>query len=905
LYAMYLSFGFLAAGYAIQSRSPLATGEAAQVSPVTRSRWQRLLGEDLIQPFHFQQRFASPLPYIFSEPLYNLGLLMTSLALLMDLGDSLPAAVAAVFFGLIFMVYPSRIWIYFVITAATGGLLDLIEDALPGRYHNWGFLFLSMGWFFVGSLVEELLSAHDRRKPDPDHRMSGQQAWARPFFHGALFANLLLLKYYFGDLQHVFDAEGWRKLSEEILPMALTSFFYVLKLRVYVSKLWLYPGLITATLGLYFGLGGLLPAEANLLLLSAIAWLWLGLGTLFNRSRPVQDYLREMVRHRLPDIDPESRFYLFHIHDFGSPFYAFAFLIAAVVLALSTALIPQQSAVFNHEFAFALSLSNPATLYLCQLLNFAALSAFFLLHYPVRIPQLVGGFETRVRPAGLAYLPILSLTLGLLWLGSEALTLRNLGLVLALLALVWLGLSQLWQLRTGTGMQPALRHSVLVLCAGAFIYSLPEPSSLVLATLPLLAISFGWLLAGDTRPGYVYGLFASLGLEMAAVPLLWPDASPYSLKLVPLCFFGLLTALTLLAHRRQAPFAFHYLIMAQCLGFLTPCFILGDLLQWKDGLLPGAPGAVLVLWLGVFALMALLLELFTDANPGWSLLALFTAVLVCLYSFPWSGLPLALLAPAGYWVWTRLRHGKDHWSALAELGMVLAQVLPPLVFIRLFLLPLGLAESPGTYLLRLLSLAPLLGGYAWLAHSQRHKAQWWWLAFMANWGWIYAWGAPHLEEPPPQSVGLLIAWHLLFVLPGLSLVLLGRHTLSKPNEKNQLSYIGLFLIYLPALLGLAISASLPLRIFSGLEFLLLTALLCWLSTRLKLRALLYMALTASCCFILGGGVYVFATGGLLGRWSLFIGLGAILIATGTLFQARADKLQLAFNRLYGQLVTWS
>ncbi|MBC7475434.1 MAG: hypothetical protein H7263_14180, partial [Candidatus Sericytochromatia bacterium] len=221
-YAVLLSFLYLSSGYFIQLRFSNSNKIDLNKKEVIKSSMtlKTLFNDDTVNPYRFQDRFSSIFPYLISEPLYNLALLMTSFSVLVNLKDYTLSIPATIFYILVFKIYPSRLWIYFALTSVTSGFIGFITGVIPDKYQNWGFIFISFNWFFVGTIVEEFFEAYERKNNNLFHQ---EKKYAQPFFQVALIINILLLRYFFVDLQNITSPEGLKKVQEELLPIVFTS----------------------------------------------------------------------------------------------------------------------------------------------------------------------------------------------------------------------------------------------------------------------------------------------------------------------------------------------------------------------------------------------------------------------------------------------------------------------------------------------------------------------------------------------------------------------------------------------------------------------------------------------------------------------------------------------------------
>lgn len=440
-YGILLAFLYLAIGYLIQIKNTNLELDKKIISePINKTRGislKKFINEDLINPYNFKARFISHIPYLISEPLYNVALFITSISVLVNFKDYYIAGLATIFYALIFKIYPSRLWLYFSITASSSALLNLVIEFLPSNYHNWGLVFLSFNWFFVGTLVEEFFEAYERKK---DNLLDIDKKYAQPFFQGALVINILLLRHLFVDLQDVFSPQGWLKVQDEFLQLMITSFLYLLKMRVYVSKFWLYPCILVTTLVLYFRTISWIGSDYSFILLTLLGFLWLFIGNYVNKDKKILTYIKNVVFHKIPDLDTNSGFYRNHIHDFASPFYTFGLLTTSVSLLISTILIPSYILSFNILFEFGvekLNIHNPTIFYFLQILNFVLITVFYSTFYPTKIPTLDGSYEEREKPKLVNYLPIFSISPVFFWIFNYQIDKTNILLFIAGFSLIW------------------------------------------------------------------------------------------------------------------------------------------------------------------------------------------------------------------------------------------------------------------------------------------------------------------------------------------------------------------------------------------------------------------------------------------------------------------------------------
>lgn len=441
-YGILIAFLYLSVGYLVQLKNTdIEKDKKVIINSDIKSvgiSLQKIFSEDVINPYNFKSRFASPIPYLISEPLYNVALFITSISVLVNFKDYYITSLATLFYILIFKIYPSRLWLYFSITASSSALLNLIIDFLPNKYHNWGLVFLSFNWFFVGSIVEEFFEAYERKK---NNLLDIDKKYAQPFFQGALVINILLLRHLFVDLQDVFSTQGWIKIQDEFLQLMIISFLYLLKMRVYVSKFWLYPCILISSLVIYFRSISWIGNDYSFILLTLLAFFWLFLGNFVNNDKKVLNYIKNIVFHKNPDLDINSNFYRNHIHDFASPFYTFGLLATSVSLFISAMLIPRYIMSLNIILEFGiekLNIHNPSVFYFVQILNFVLITIFYSVFYPTKIPTLDGSYEERQKPKLITYLPILSLSPAFFWIFNHEINKSNILLFIAIFGFIWI-----------------------------------------------------------------------------------------------------------------------------------------------------------------------------------------------------------------------------------------------------------------------------------------------------------------------------------------------------------------------------------------------------------------------------------------------------------------------------------
>jgi hypothetical protein len=898
LYAMALAWVMLFSGLVIQWSTPQRGQTHAESELPLRMDWWARLNADRYHPFRFQQRFVNLNPYLYSEPLYNLALLITSVATLAGLDDLRLTAMATLFYSVIFLIYPARLWIYFVIVTASDNLLKLSGELLPERYQTWSIVLLGLGWFFVGKLVEEVLEGRDRKRHNPEHE--AQKRFAKPFFHGAIFINVLFLRYFFGDMQNLFSEEGWKEATQEVLPVMLTSVFYLLNLRVYVSKLWLYPGIISITLGLYFGLTQILPLEATLFLFTVLAGFWLWGARFFNANQSLNLWWQALIDYRLPELEPDSEFARVHLRDLSSPLWTFGLITAICSLVFSAFLIPWGPLKLAQSFELAfLTRSQPALLFLLQACNFGFLALLF---------------RTWAHPRGRRLLwldgcSVAAFTLGVAWLLQERADWAFLPVFLSVAALFWSGIWLLTVPRCSHGSQQVFSIASLTLMGLAFFaLGFCRDPQVALISLCLLCLGIG--LRIKLKPSY-WQLYALTLLPMMIVFVLrdglhWlnPD----------LCLFlalpaGCLSVWFFLKTRpRQTAFAPHFFIINLILlatQTLVQLAVLGQLWTNHQGnFFTLAPERV---WLVV--LMALAMALWSWLlnrplhNPwlqrwalGQILLGVFLAILVQPYL-----LSVGVFLPWGLKLWGRRKPLLDRviWPA--------ALFSPVLLSLSLLL---HLPDLQG-WLLLVWSVFPL--GLWGLFYGQEAKvyplrAWLWWLSLLSfNLSWLtglfmywalYPWGDFSVFEA-------VASLHLLLMPFACSLIWLAWFTLRKQPDCNQCFYLGLCLLLLPAGLGVLIShAFVFIRLMLLLEGFALISAIVYAAFYLRLRAFLHVAFAVICLAFSGGVVAVLVWGHWSLRWGLFILAGLVLMIVGNLIQARTQELKSQLAHFQARLLNW-
>ncbi|PIQ25654.1 hypothetical protein COW36_21670 [bacterium (Candidatus Blackallbacteria) CG17_big_fil_post_rev_8_21_14_2_50_48_46] len=893
-YALALAWLMLGLGLLIQFSTPRRKESAAvsETEAPPEGLWARL-NADRYHPFRFRQRFANLRPYLYSEPLYNLALLITSIVTLSDVEDLRLTALATLFYGAIFMIYPARLWIYFVIVSASDSLLELSGDLLPQRYQSWSLLMLGLGWFFVGKLVEELLEGRDRTRHDAAHE--AQKRLAKPFFHGAIFINVVLLRYFFGDLQNLFSEEGWLNAAQEALPVMLTSFFYLLNLRVYVSKLWLYPGIISATLGLYFGLTQILPPEMPLLVFTALAGLWLELARRMKTHSGLNQWWQALIAYRHPEGPPSENYARIHLEDFSSPLWTLGLILAGCSLAFSSLLIPWQNLYLAQNFELALlTRSQPLTLYGMQFLNFLALALLFKeLAQPLKKPLL-----------WLEAMALSSLTLGAAWIFQADLSLDQLGLFFSAAALVW---TLVWLRFESKQVLEWGSFALILLGFGALGLTHQALSALLSLGLLGLACLLRLKLRPSPWPLYIFTCFCLIAALVLKDGLHW--ISPLQAALLPLAGGGLLWALERSMPAQSAwkkdLWALNLLLLG--VQHLTQAVILLQL--WRglsDEFPPAPPGWA---WLAVGLALGQALWIWSlnrsHQSPllqGWMLAQTLLASWLAMLNQPWLLWPLIGLP----WL---LAH---RWPILPEakwLNQAAAQLTPFLLAWGLFSFPEGLSLNL-LYFWRLLPL--LLWGlfYAREARSLPQQPWLWWLSLLS---WNLAWIFTVLASPLQSFENLGISFefsktllvHALLIPIALSLVWLSWKTLHTQPNRNQLFYIGLGLLLAPA--GLSLMAVWGFPLLRGallLELLGLVLGMIWLAFVLRQRAFLHVPLLLVCLGLLGGAGATLIWGHWGLRWGLFILLGLGFMVAGNLFQSHAESLRLRLEAVQDRLESW-
>lgn len=550
--ALGISLCFLGLGYSVQRRFQVQwqDDDAAQgqsEGTTRQSFWRR----DIFRPFELQRRYDSDLPYLICEPLYNVALLLTSSAWLFNIQDGFFALFCLPVYLAIFALYPSRIWIYFIIFSASDGFLELILEAVPERYHSWPLVFFSLAWMLMGQLLEAFFRARDRTQTLSC--IEQERKLIQPFFQAALFFNLCVLRYFFGDMQQLFTPEGWIMAREEALPLVLTSSLYILRLRESVSKLWLYPGLLTATLGLFFGLSPWVGIEGRLPLLCALALLMLLLAEFLNHWPGFCLWLQEM---RLEQAErwnaDEARFERFarvHLDDFFSPFYSFASVLAGVCAAVSLLLFHPLATAFNRLHDFGMQ-GHEDVVYLAQIFAWLLLTLFWRRMYQMRQGQLA------------LHLSQWHALMTLLWLGEHWL-MQPVGAVYLLgLSLVLLAIAV--RLSALSGWPPSFllalryqRHALALLALFQALFLNGSPLHLKPETLGMIYLAtVGYLLLHlkyDFHRSQLYLLSAwgALGSALGMYKF-WPLHSFWS---VPAVWWGLQLGLEYLQKLR--PYARH------------------------------------------------------------------------------------------------------------------------------------------------------------------------------------------------------------------------------------------------------------------------------------------------------------------------------------------------------------
>ncbi len=904
-YVVGMAWAMLGMGLLIQVFTPRKADQGDESAAVSGDDglWGRL-NADRYHPFRFRQRFANLNPYLYSEPLYNLALLLTSVVTLTGLGDLRLTGLATLFYAVIFAIYPARLWVYFVIVTASDNALKLSGDLLPERYQSWSLLMLGLGWFFVGKLVEEILEGRDRKHLNTAHEE--QKRFAKPFFHGAIFINVLLLRYFFGDLQNLFSEEGWQEATEEALPVLLTSVFYLLNLRVYVSKLWLYPGIISISLGLYFGLTGFLPVESTLLIFSLLGAFWLWVARYTSAHPALNQWWQALIQHRLPELDPESAFARVHLRDLSSPFWTFGLISALCSLAFSAFLIPWRPLELAQSFELALlTRSDPAWLFAFQALNFFGLALLLC----------KGAHPRAQRLLWLDGMGLVCLTLGFAWLLQEQAQPELLPVFLAGAGLFW---SVLWfVLGRGwsAGSQRVLAVVSLALMGLGFVsLGLSRDPWIAGVTLALLmlgtALRLGllphyWQLYGLTLLGIISLLLLKDGLHLL---------TPTQAAVMPLLAGGLFTWLFLKAghvqesHTQIPSFSLHYLglglflLGVQTLVQAALCWRL-----WQDLTLVQTQAPLEWGWLVVLLSVGVLICLrqinLALLNPWVQGGALAQVLLGLLLALFWQPLLLWALLPVAVW----FRRFFMPNAELARLAWFASLLAPAILALGMCLKSSALSD----WALLSWRLIPLLfwaGFYGREARLNKDAPWLWWLSLLAAYA---AW----LVLLFTQLQWFASVYHLLWnealllihaiVLPlAFALLWLAWYTLKKQPDRNQLFYLGLVVLVLPGFFGLLFAHDLLLRLGLLLELALLTGAMIFTAFQLQLRAFLHVALLFVSLALAGAVLAILLLGHWSLRWGLFISAGLGLMVAGNLLQARNQALRLSLEKFQTRLLSW-
>lgn len=903
-YGVGLAWAMLGLGLLIQILTPRKADQSLETAAASSDDLWGRLNADRYHPFRFRQRFANLNPYLYSEPLYNLALLLTSVVTLTGLGDLRLTGLATLFYAVIFAIYPARLWVYFVIVSASDNLLKLSGELLPERYQSWSLLMLGLGWFFVGKLVEEILEGRDRKHLNTAHE--AQKRFAKPFFHGAIFINVLLLRYFFGDLQNLFSEEGWQEATEEALPVLLTSVFYLLNLRVYVSKLWLYPGIISISLGLYFGLTGFLPVEATLLIFAGLGAFWLWVAHYTSAHPALNQWWQALIQHRLPALDPESAFARIHLRDLSSPFWTFGLIAALCSLAFSALMIPWRPLALAQSFELALlTRSNPAWLFALQALNFFGLALLFF----------KGAHPRQQRLLWLDGMGVVCLTLGFAWLLQEQARPELLPVFLAGAGLFWSGIWFLLGRGWSAGSQRVLAVVSLGLMGLAFV-SLgltrePWIGGLSLALLSL-SLALRLRLSPDAWQLYALSLLALLGVFLLKDGLHW--LSPTQAAVLPLLAGGLFTWLFLKAKTAPAEsasrFSPHYLgIGLFWLGLQTLvqgglCWRLWEDLTQAQALAPAEWGwLVVLLSLGlVICLRQINGVLLNPWLQGVALAQVLLGLLLVLFWQPlllWGLLPLAVL----------FRRFFAPNAELARLAWFASLLAPLLLGFCLFI---KTSDLTGAWLVvwRLIPLVFWAGFYGREARLHLHLPWLWWLSVLTAYAaWLVVlftdmrWFQALENGIGPHNAAVLMT-HAFFLPLALGLIWLAWYTLKKQPERNQLFYFGLILSVLP---GLSCALLLPfwhIRLGMLLELALLTGAMIYTAFWLQLRAFLHVALVFVALALAGAVLGILLLGHWSLRWGLFISAGLGLMVAGNLLQARNQALRLNLEKFQTRLLSW-
>jgi hypothetical protein len=911
-FAVLFSFLYLSVGYLVQLR--YSNHKTAKLLKEPEKPGINL-AKDFIRPFNFQDRFVSLFPYLISEPLYNLALLMTSISVLVNFKDYTIAIPAALFYICVFKIYPSRLWIYFALTAATDGFLNIITNVLPAKYQGWGFIFLSFNWFFIGVIVEELFEAYERKGRNFVHI---DKKYAQPFFQGALIVNIFLLKYFFIDLINVNSQQGWLKLEQELFQIMIISLLYLLKMRAYISKLWLFPCIGVASLVIFFKSISLLGAEYTLLIMTFISFLWLAAGTFFNRSQKCVEYVKSIVVHKLPNININSKYYRNHIYDFASPFYIFSFLCASVSLFISALLIPKYAVSFARslEFGFSqLNISNLNTFYFVQILNFVLIAVFFTIFYPKRILLLDGNYQETKFPKSIKILPVTSITLNFFWIYNFLLTFNDIAIFISGTALIWTvfyGLSVFLQReKKEPGLKVNIYYFSISIFLGSVGFLLTSFYALNKINHQLINPSFAFLIAtftllfAITRVSFlIYFIEASLFAFFTFFfsPVYWFETI-YTIYAFAFINFALL----ILTNRFQNKFSDRFNELTNILAFAFPFFI-----SYIDNRFHT------VEYFSLAGFTFYFLRSLYDQSRIYPVLSfLMLGISFYYYSTSLYTYNFAFFAVASCYIFYgfTLKLHNIQFDKFKQSMIIFSASLPLFIlsnwyfgeFTRRCIRDYENYPS-ATYFLILVVSSFFI--YPFIAHTikiHRLKMLFWWItAIFANLLEIPLFNLLNLF-----SIGINMP-QLIITSIGISFLLLSRIG-SDNNYKNDCIYIGqFFLLIYPYFIYkfgynnfYYYSENIKyIFLFQFSLYLILIAFLIYLSFKCHRKAYLYFNLFVISFLLLTEIPYAFINGDWLVKWGMLLSFGAITTFSGIQIETKKELIKNKISEISNTLKEW-
>ncbi|MFN8674146.1 MAG: hypothetical protein U0457_18950 [Candidatus Sericytochromatia bacterium] len=219
-YGILLSFIYLAIGYLVQVRNSEKRTE--NISPKERFSFANFFSKDIINPYNFKNRFYSDIPYLISEPFYNISIFITTISSILNFEDPYILLLASLFYISMFKLYPSKLWIYIFIFTSNLGIINLSFIKLPIENLSW----VLIGLNFFLFLVEYLLKNRDK-------------IISEAFFRMFLVINTITLYSIFIIKEN--------NVGYELL---LLSIIYLIRISFSRAKLWIYAFITTSSLGI-------------------------------------------------------------------------------------------------------------------------------------------------------------------------------------------------------------------------------------------------------------------------------------------------------------------------------------------------------------------------------------------------------------------------------------------------------------------------------------------------------------------------------------------------------------------------------------------------------------------------------------------------------------------------------